>query len=194
MVDASPLEALACGCGGIFGWTQGGPETGALYAMNVEAFPYVMSYLLSTTAGRAAIRNAIECGGGRLGLAEMGALLTAVREVGQGTGVIPTESPRRFDGCLALFTLFAQASQARRYNLLRCWQEHKDQDDEHKENKKVYGDIHPPLLDISFALYAASSTIFSGSSWFSARSGMNRGMGKMPASWRASRPASATSS
>jgi predicted ATPase len=50
------------------------------------------------------------------------------------------------------------------------------------------------LLGISFALYAARGRIFSGSSGFSASSGMNRGMGKMPASWRASRHASATSS
>jgi hypothetical protein len=49
-------------------------------------------------------------------------------------------------------------------------------------------------LAISFAPYAARGRAYSGSSSFSASSGMNRGMGKIPASWRASRQASATSS
>src|SRR5438128_11847346 len=49
-------------------------------------------------------------------------------------------------------------------------------------------------LDISFAPYAARGRACSGSSSFSASSGVNRGMGKMPASWSASRQASATSS
>ena len=49
-------------------------------------------------------------------------------------------------------------------------------------------------LDISFAPYAARGRACSGSSSFSASSGVNRGMGKIPASWRASRQASATSS
>lgn len=80
------------GAAGVLGWAQGGPEQGAAYAMTVEAFPYVMSYLLSTSAGRAAIRNAIDRGGGRLGPEALGALLTAAREVGQGSGVIPTEA------------------------------------------------------------------------------------------------------
>ena len=42
-------------------------------------------------------------------------------------------------------------------------------------------------LDISFAPYAARGRACSGSSSFSASSGVNRGMGKIPASWRASR-------
>src|SRR5262249_33650898 len=50
------------------------------------------------------------------------------------------------------------------------------------------------LLDISFALYAARGRAYSGSSSFSARAGTNRGMGKMPASCRASRQAHTTSS
>ena len=50
------------------------------------------------------------------------------------------------------------------------------------------------VLAISFAPYAARGRACSGSSSFSASSGVNRGMGKMPASWRASRQASATSS
>jgi xanthine dehydrogenase molybdenum-binding subunit len=48
-------------------------------------------------------------------------------------------------------------------------------------------------LGISFAPYAAKGKAYSGSSSFLASSGVNRGMGKMPASGRASRPASATS-
>ena len=56
--------------------------------------------------------------------------------------------------------------------------------------------IETPYLQlvISFAPYAARGRACSGSSSFSARAGVNRGMGKMPASWRASRQASATSS
>jgi putative transposase len=49
-------------------------------------------------------------------------------------------------------------------------------------------------LAISFAPYAARGRACSGSSSFSASSGVNRGRGKMPASWSASRQASATSS
>jgi hypothetical protein len=49
-------------------------------------------------------------------------------------------------------------------------------------------------LDISFAPYAARGRACSGSSGFSARVGVNRGMGKIPASCRASRQAHTTSS
>jgi hypothetical protein len=49
-------------------------------------------------------------------------------------------------------------------------------------------------LVISFVPYAARDRAYSGSSSFSASSGVNRGMGKMPASWRASRQAHTTSS
>jgi type I site-specific restriction endonuclease len=49
-------------------------------------------------------------------------------------------------------------------------------------------------LDISFALYAAEGSAFSGSSRFAGRSGTNRGMGKTPASCKASRQAQAMSS
>src|SRR5256885_2270907 len=45
----------------------------------------------------------------------------------------------------------------------------------------------PRPLAISFAPYAARGRACSGSSSFAATSGVNRGMGKMPASWRASR-------
>jgi class 3 adenylate cyclase len=49
-------------------------------------------------------------------------------------------------------------------------------------------------LDIGFAPYAARGRACSGSSGFSARAGVNRDMGKMPASCRASRQAHTTSS
>jgi hypothetical protein len=49
-------------------------------------------------------------------------------------------------------------------------------------------------LGISFALYAAEVRACCGSASFSARSGVNRGIGKTPASWRASRHAQTISS
>ena len=49
-------------------------------------------------------------------------------------------------------------------------------------------------LVISFVPYAARGRACSGSSGFSARAGVNRGMGKIPASCRASRQAHTTSS
>ncbi len=49
-------------------------------------------------------------------------------------------------------------------------------------------------LVISFALYAARGRAYSGSSCFSTRAGVDRGMGQIPASCRASRHTHTTSS
>ena len=68
----------------------------------------------------------------------------------------------------------------------------------HDQDRFLYPEnvdiISVPYLAISFVPYAARDRAYSGSSSFSASSGVNRGMGKMPASWRASRQAHTTSS
>jgi hypothetical protein len=66
-----------------------------------------------------------------------------------------------------------------------------------KRREAIDARVHcdpPSQLDIGFAPYAARGRACSGSSGFSARAGVNRDMGKMPASCRASRQAHTTSS
>jgi hypothetical protein len=86
---------LAWGTGaglvGLAGYEHGGLKEGALGALGVEALPYVMAAAMGTPLGRAAIRNAINQGGGKIGPAQMGGILTALREAGAFSGAIPTE-------------------------------------------------------------------------------------------------------
>lgn len=76
---------------GLVGYEQGGVKEGAMAALGVEALPYVMAAAMGTPAGRAAIRNAINQGGGKIGPAQMAGILTALREAGAFSGAIPTE-------------------------------------------------------------------------------------------------------
>jgi len=89
------VSQLAWGAGaglaGLAGYEQGGLAGGALGVIGVEALPYVMAAAMGTPAGRAAIRNAINQGGGKIGPAQMAGILTALREAGAFSGAIPTE-------------------------------------------------------------------------------------------------------
>jgi len=82
-----PLAGVA----GYAGYEQGGWKQGTAQALAVESFPFLMAMAMGTPMGRAAIRNAINKGGGKIGPAEMGGILTALREAGAFSGAIPTE-------------------------------------------------------------------------------------------------------
>jgi hypothetical protein len=82
-----PLAGMA----GYAGYEQGGWKQGTAQALAVESFPFLMAMAMGTPMGRAAIRNAINKGGGKIGPAEMGGILTALREAGAFSGAIPTE-------------------------------------------------------------------------------------------------------